>query len=309
MNPTWAVNLLQHYMGLKPGERVLVLVDEPLRFAGEALCAVAGAETTLRVVPPPRALAVVPDSFLRQVEGADVILSLFSGLDLVQESPLLRAGLATFRAARRGRWGTGACIDESVLAEELSADCRPMVENTAATAAQLARVESVRIVCQDGSDLRFLLGGRPVHQDNGQLHAPGAFGNLPAGEAYVAPLEHSAEGRLVVDLSLGDILLDEPVVLTFREGRVVSAEGGEAARILKQRLGADADAWTLGEFGLGTNPGARIRHRAPLDEKVLGTAHIALGGNLRFGGANPAESHYDCVIGKPKIYLDGCEIL
>ncbi|MDF2630016.1 MAG: aminopeptidase, partial [Symbiobacteriaceae bacterium] len=58
----------------------------------------------------------------------------------------------------------------------------------------------------------------------------------------------------------------------------------------------------------GTNPGARLRGRAPLDEKILGTAHIALGSNTHFGGANAAETHYDCVINRPTIYLDGHEI-
>jgi len=38
-----------------------------------------------------------------------------------------------------------------------------------------------------------------------------------------------------------------------------------------------------------------------LDEKVLGTAHIALGGNRSYGGANPAGTHYDCVIKEPQL--------
>lgn len=318
MNPRWAVNQLQQGMGLRPGERVLVIVDEPLRAAGEALCATARAlgagRADLRVVPGAAGaptLAVVPSAFLRQVSEANVVLSLLSGLDLQRESPMVRAGLAAFRAAGRGRWAAGACIDQTVLAEDLAVDCLAIAECTAATAARLAVARQVRLVTAAGTDLTFTVAGRPVHQDTGVLRDPGAYGNLPAGEAFVAPLEESAEGRVVVDLSLGDIPLDGPVTLTFRGGRAVAVAGGEAARELERRLGAPGDrpgAWTLGEFGLGTNPGAGLRGRAPLDEKVLGTAHIALGSNTHFGGANRAETHYDCVISKPTVYVDGADL-
>jgi leucyl aminopeptidase (aminopeptidase T) len=92
---------------------------------------------------------------------------------------------------------------------------------------------------------------------------------------------------------------------------VVAVAGGAAARELERRLGhpeANLGAWTLGEFGLGTNAGLCLRGRAPLDEKAAGTAHIALGGNAHFGGANPADTHYDCVINRPAVYLDGAAI-
>jgi leucyl aminopeptidase (aminopeptidase T) len=304
------MNVLKNCMGLCAGETVLALVDEPLRRAGEAICATAqesgAAQANLRVLPilvP--SLAVVPDSFLRQVQEADVIISLLSDLDLQREHPLVRAGLAAFRAVRRGRWASGVCIDSDVLETELAADYAAVTGRTNAVASRLARAQQVRIVTPAGTDLQLELGGRPIHQDTGLLTAPGAYGNLPAGEAYLAPPEHSAEGTVVVDVSLGDIPLDRPVTLTFRNGRAVSAEGGEAAQELERRLGSDSRAWTLGELGLGTNPAVIIRGRAPIDEKAAGTAHIALGGNAHFGGTNPVATHYDCVISRPEVYLDG----
>ncbi|HYG57299.1 MAG TPA: aminopeptidase [Symbiobacteriaceae bacterium] len=308
MAGAWADNVLRVCMGLGPGERFVALVDEPLRDAGAALCAAAeslGGRAVSHLVPPDTArLTLVPDSFLRQVATADVVVALLSRLDLGQEHVFLRAGMAAFRSAGKGRWATGAFIDEDVLARELNADYRQVAELTARWAERMARADRVRIVTARGTDLTFRLGGRPVHQDTGQLTAPGAIGNLPAGEAYVAPLEDSASGTLAVDLSVGDILLSEPVRLTFRSGRAVSLSGGPEAQLLERRLGDDPHAWTLGEFGVGTNPAGRIRGHAATDEKVLGTVHIALGGNLSFGGANPAGTHYDCVIGAPRIYLD-----
>jgi leucyl aminopeptidase (aminopeptidase T) len=152
-----------------------------------------------------------------------------------------------------------------------------------------------------GTDLRLSYAGRPVQVEDGRIRERGAMGNLPAGEVFVAPHEAQADGRLVVDLALGDLWLDAPVALTFERGRVVNVAGGRAAAELRSRLGKDDWAWTIGEFGLGANPHLKPCGKVALDEKVLGTAHTALGGNRSYGGANPAATHYDCVIKEPKV--------
>ncbi len=306
----WTRNVLTTCMRLRPGERVLTVVDPPLRAAGEALGAAArelgaGHVASHILVLDQRPLTVVSQALLSEVTAADVIVSLLSHLDLEREIAPLRAAVSAFRSVAKGRWAFGAFIDEDVLNCELAADYREVARLAQGLAARLEGANEVRITSDSGSDLRFHIAGRPVHQDCGILTEPGSFGNLPAGEVFVAPVEESAEGRLVVDLSIADLVLEEPVALTFQAGRVTRIEGGAAARVLERRLALDPWAPVVGEFGLGANPRARIRGRVTTDEKVLGTAHIALGANTQFGGKNPASSHYDCVIGAPRIWLDG----
>lgn len=310
MAARWANNVLTTCMRLRPGERMLGLVDPPLQAAGEELCAAAlklGADQAechlLNLTAHP--LTVVSRELLHLVSSADVIVSLLSTLDLQREVAPLRAAVAAFRSAERGRWGFGAFIDEDVLHAELTADYREVARVARGLAAKLEGATEVHMTSAAGTDLRLTIAGRPVHMDTGILTEPGSFGNLPAGEVFVAPLEQSAEGQLVVDLSIADLVLAEPVVLTFRSGRVVAVQGGSAAQELERRLLADPWAAVVGEFGLGANPRGRIRGRVTTDEKVLGTAHVALGANTQFGGSNPAASHYDCVIGAPYIRLDG----
>ena len=65
------------------------------------------------------------------------------------------------------------------------------------------------------------------------LDRPGAFGNLPAGEVFIAPLATGADGVCVIDRSIalaGEGLVDEPIRLTFERGRIVAVEGGKAPR-------------------------------------------------------------------------------
>ena len=51
------------------------------------------------------------------------------------------------------------------------------------------------VTCPLGSDLRLDLSGRAGISDDGDLTAPGAFGNLPCGEGFIAPA--GGEGTIV----------------------------------------------------------------------------------------------------------------
>lgn len=311
MAVSWAEQLLRQNMGLCAGENVLVMTDEPLRPAGEALCAAARRLSAYEVefgqLPRLGApVSVVSRTLLGKVERAHVIVSLLSGLHLQHEPAVLRAARTVFREGGHGRWGYGAGLrTEREWAGALSADWRAVAERTRRVAGRLGGVSTVRIVSRAGTDLTFGLSGRPILADTGLLHRAGDYGNLPGGEAFVAPLETSAEGQVVIDLCLGDIPLDRPVTLTFKGGRAVSAHGGAAADELYARLGADPAHWTLGEFGIGTNASASPTGPVTVAEKALGTVHVALGGNRSFGGCNDAAGHYDCVIARPAVFLDG----
>ena len=65
----------------------------------------------------------------------------------------------------------------------------------------------------------------------------------------------------------------------------------------------------MAEFGIGTNPKARITGTILEDEKVKGTAHIAFGTNASFGGKIQTSIHLDYVFDKPTITIDGREIV
>jgi leucyl aminopeptidase (aminopeptidase T) len=43
------------------------------------------------------------------------------------------------------------------------------------------------------------------------------------------------------------------------------------------------------------------------DEKVLGTAHVAIGNNRNFGGRSSAPYHWDGIITRATLWLDGAE--
>ncbi len=88
----------------------------------------------------------------------------------------------------------------------------------------------------------------------------------------------------------------------------MDAAGPDSNKLLSL-LGDNPLARNLGELGIGTNDKARVIGVVLEDEKVYGTAHIALGSNDTFGGQVAAGIHLDGVIIALELYLDGEPIL
>jgi len=101
-------------------------------------------------------------------------------------------------------------------------------------------------------------------------------------------------------------ILTRPIKLTIRDGFVEKIEGGEEAKKLEGILSKyGKEARNIAEFGIGTNPKAKISGNILEDEKVFGTIHIALGNNYDFGGKVKAPIHLDGIIKEPTVLIDG----
>ena len=157
------------------------------------------------------------------------------------------------------------------------------------------------------------LGGREGHADTGILHEPGSFGNLPAGEAYIAPMEGTVEGIMVVDGAMPPMgLLDEPITIVVEKGFATEITGGEGAQMLLDAVAPHGqDALNIAELGIGTNEaaGSPLTGNTLEDEKALGTVHFALGDSASIGGKVNVASHIDGIILNPTLEIDGKTIL
>ena len=200
----------------------------------------------------------------------------------------------------------------------MGADYERIAVVTASVADQLTRAGKVRVISPMGTDITFDIDGRQANVDDGILRMPGAFGNLPGGEAYIAPVEGSAEGTLVA-LPGWAKGLAERMAIGFHAGRVVSVEGGaDFGEYIVDLLGLARSEreqdpfWSrrnLAEFGVGTNPQARLVESLVEAEKIGGTIHLALGDNAHMGGLTTADYHRDFVIPEPTVWLDGTMVI
>ncbi len=151
---------------------------------------------------------------------------------------------------------------------------------------------------------------------SGGAPAPGEMFTLPCGETYVAPLEGTGEGTIILNGSanLAVFRASTPPVLSFRAGRLVLSECGfpeeeRSLRVLNELLrseAADPDALQLAEIGIGTNYAiTQLTGENVIDEKAGGTAHIAVGSNTAFGGRLRAMFHLDMVFFPVAVLVDG----
>ena len=286
------------------GEDVVVVVDPETRDLGDALrgrAAAVGADAVLALMderadngtepPPPVAAALA---------AADVFIAPTS-----KSLSHTRARKAASDAGARGATMPGVTTD--MLARVMAVDFPALRARSAAVARALGDADEAHLTCPLGSDLRLDLHGRDGISDDGDLSAPGAFGNLPCGEGFIAPA--GGEG-IVMASSLAAIgLASEPARLTVHDGRLADATGPEGERLL-DGLRAHGDAGVnLAELGVGTNDRATLTGNVLEDEKILGTVHVAFGASAGIGGTVAVPIHLDVVVLDATLSVGGQPIL
>ena len=120
-------------------------------------------------------------------------------------------------------------VTEDMLARVMAVDFDTMAARSQRGGRAARRGTTAHVTCPLGTDLTLDLTGRAGISDDGDLTAPGAFGNLPCGEGFIAPV--GGEGTVVAS-SLAPLgLSEDPARLTVADGRIVAAEGGLGPRV------------------------------------------------------------------------------
>lgn len=201
-------------------------------------------------------------------------------------------------------------FDPEMFGTSMTVDWLALSARTARLVQAVNRAEWVYVECPNGTVMHICKRGRCADGDDGLLTKPGSFGNLPAGEAYFAPLEGESHGVMVLEWG-PTRKLETSLKLTVADGRLVHIEGDEPHRQkLEQKFAENPDCWNLAELGIGTNDKASRPDNVLEAEKIMGTIHLAFGDNTGFGGVVAAPFHEDYVFYQPTVTLvmeDGSE--
>ncbi|MEK4005647.1 aminopeptidase [Paenibacillus sp. FSL H3-0333] len=295
-----SMNVLKDCLGLASGELLAVVADDDKRDLAESVYEAGkrlGAESMLLVMQPrSRSGEEPPAPVAEAMAKADVAVCITTH-SMTHTAARKQAAAAGTRVATMP-----GITDDMFSHGAITADYGQVKALTEQVAALLSAGSRVRVE-KEGLALTFSIDGREGILSTGLYLNPGESGNLPSGEAYIAPLEGTASGQIKVDGSVAGIgALDGPMVLTVEDGRLIHADGEHGGKLLDM-LG-DGDGRLLGEFGIGTNNKARITGVVLEDEKVYGTIHVAFGSNNTFGGVVAAGVHIDAVVMKPDVYID-----
>ena len=294
-----AKNVMISCMGAKVGEKIVILTDSlkiGLAMNFSEACRELNFDTILIELNVQKG-GEPPEIACRALEMADVCLIITSNSYTHTK--------ARAEANKRGcRIASMPGITEEIVSKTLGIDYDQLEKETNTLRDILTKSKTIRVTTELGTDISFYTNGRSGIADTGKLDKVGAFGNLPAGEAMVAPIEDSGNGKVVIDGVIGFVGIPErPVVLTIVNGEIIRIENDDG-KMTRFMDGFEKNIYKIAEFGIGTNKAAEILNNPLVDEKVFSTVHLGLGNNLFMGGNQDCNMHFDVIIKKPTVYCD-----
>ncbi len=295
-------------MGTRAEEKVLIVTDEPLRKIGYALQQAArdlGTDVLLVEILPRKSNGEEPPPEVAELmKMVDVVLCPTS-------KSLTHTDSRRAASASGVRVATLPGVTEEIMVRCMNADYERIALLTSRLCEMLETTRSIRVQSPSGTDILLPVEGRRAHASSGVFRERGQYGNLPTGEAYLAPLEGQSSGIVVVDGAMAGVgLLKNPIRIVVDNGYATGITGGdEAARLIELLEPHGKDARNVAEFGIGTNDRAILTGNILEDEKVLGTIHIAFGDNKSMGGTVRVASHLDGMVTRPTVWFDGRKIM
>lgn len=296
---------------VKPKDKVLIITDMFKFNLVNVLAGVTkerGAEVIVSIMKPRKKAGQEPPvSVSEAMKEADVVFSVVS-YSITHTHAVKNAVSCGARIIVMTDFTEDLMIQGGIEAnfDELKPICKKVAN-------RLAEGKKVRLTTPGGTDLQMDITGRRGNALYCVVE-PGEFSTVPTVEANTSPIEGSANGKIVVDASipyLGIGLLKEPIQVEVRNGFITKIEGGYQADILKKDLESqkDKNVFNIAEMGLGLNPKCRMIGIMLEDEGVMGTAHIGIGTSITLGGNIKTSCHYDLIMWKAKVEVDGKVII
>lgn len=296
-------------MGTQPNESVLVVTDEFKKKIGYSLF-----QNAKRLGH--ESLFIEMKS--KEMHGQEPIHQVAELMKMFDVVLCPTAKSLTHTNARRNASALGARIatfpgiTEEIMIRGLNTDYHKIAALTIKLQEILNDVNIVRVTTPLGTDITMDITGRKALPSKGLFHKKGESGNLPTGEAYIAPLEGKSNGIFFVDGSMASlgVVKGKPIRIEVKDGFAVNISGGSQAKKLDETLSKFGNlSRNIAEFGIGTNHKAKLSGVLLEDEKVMGTIHIALGDNKSMGGNVDIPIHLDGVVKKPTVLFDGKMIM
>lgn len=293
--------VIKKCLGFKKGEHLLIVCDDKSQMLAQLFYKTMqkeGIESTLLKIS------------LQKMHGQEPPKEVSSALKAADIAILLTSMSLSHTRARKeacSKYGTRIAslpgITKEVLLRSIKLNYSVLKKRVERVANLLTEGKRLEVYTDKGTALTMSIKERRGFSDHGLYTKPGAFGNLPAGEACIAPCEGTTNGRLIVDGSAPFVgRLKKPIEINIKNGLIQNMPLTEIASLIKP-LGKCA--LNIAEFGIGFNPCAQVTGNVLEDEKARQTAHLAIGANISFGGRISCPCHLDFVFLNPLIIIDG----
>lgn len=334
-------NIFTVNLAVKPQERVLVFTDDEKTLIAEEARLVARraktfaetifvtySSTGLHGAEPPKPLweKAFGSSPVQELEKRGLLRKLLekkiSGDELATVRDIVQAnrkdavdaviGLAWYSTSHtsfrklltdvvQARYASMPAFDPKMWQTAMTADWEAVAQRTVRLKESLAGAVTAHVRTPNGTEMRMELRDRAFWADTGLFVRPGDFGNLPAGEVAIPPVEGTSQGKMVIERGINPRLKGQ-VVFEIVDGRVFKMSGDSGFIAWLEGIFQKYPlARTIAEFGIGTNDKARAGTTMLELEKILGTIHLAIGDNSTQGGKTAVPFHIDLLFENPTV--------
>lgn len=293
-------NLIQKWSGVDETSKVLIITDEHQKNIAES-------------IKDEKIYNVQIEYFTKENEFFDLLKS-FKSNDLVMVllsvDTYMESGVNEyFTAFGKPDWLMAKYIfvrldiSEKSLLEGLATE-KKLVYSKIEEMNRLDTEKTVTVTGGSGTDLSFRI--RPFTTCSHEIISGGGMAFLPPSETSSEVVPDTANGKIVVDLTVGQLyhfgkllgsfgLVASPVTITVQDGFLVDIDGDDMAVELKRKLfGLPAECRRMVELGQGLSkmePTGLIG----VDESILDSCHFGFGDGWKCG------THLDVVIKNPTI--------
>ena len=315
-----AKNAVQVCLGVRAGERVLVIADEVSRSVAASL------ERALREQAVeftgllledfgPRPMNSAPEPVLEALERTDVGV-----LCMTPQPGELSARMAIVRVVERRqiRYAHMIGVTPEIMQQGMCADYRKVDELSDRLRERMLRAETLTVKTTAGTAIS-------AHFDRGLdwvktsgLISPRYWSNLPAGEVFTTPA--TVDGTFVCDATAGDYfngkygdLQTTPLTMTIHRGRLIKVDC--ARKDLEEEFWTythtDENSDRVGELAFGTNLGLTEMIGVLLQDEKFPGVHIAFGDP--YGSQTHADwksrTHVDVLTRNCDVWIDDDQVI
>jgi 2,5-dihydroxypyridine 5,6-dioxygenase len=296
----------------KPGEKAVIIADtstDPVIWETFAMAAqTVGIEPMIALmVPTKRDYENPPEPVQKMAQAADII-------HFTTRQGLIHSGFGR-ELSRSGKkriisegvevqmFTEGAALAEDDEIKEGIEKMVPFWDNG----------KRVKLTTSAGTSLDISIEGHYSFESAGTQLFKAPSAQFPGGESACTPAENSGDGVLVVDKAIhyphGRLI--HPIEIHLRKGKIVDIRGGSEADEFRWWVDsyADEEGKTICELSVGVNPKAKFMGSMRQDRFVLGSFHVGFGMNADVGGTIVSNIHYDAIMGKPTLVIDGKTII
>ena len=315
-----AKNAVEVCLGVRAGERVLVITDEMSRSVAASLeraLEERGARFTGMLLEDfgSRPINEAPEVVLDALEKTDVGV-----LCMTPQPGELAARMAIVKVVERRqiRYAHMVGVTPEIMQEGMRADYRKVDELSERLRERMLRAESLTVKTEAGT---FFIAHFDRELDwvkTSGLISPRYWSNLPAGEVFTTPA--AVDGTFVCDATVGDYfngkygdLQATPLVMKIAGGRLAGVEcpRKDLEEEFWKYCHTDENSDRVGELAFGTNLGLTRMIGVLLQDEKFPGVHIAFGDP--YGNQTHADwksrTHVDVLTRNCDVWIDQEQVI